>query len=64
MQLVHIYLNFPGTTAEAFRYYENVFGTRIVASQTFGEMPFAQGGPSPRRGRSCTRSCPLRRPSG
>jgi len=22
MQLVHVYLNFPGTTEEAFRYYE------------------------------------------
>ena len=25
MQLVHIYVNFPGTAAEAFRFYETVF---------------------------------------
>jgi PhnB protein len=41
MQLVHVYLNFPGTTEEAFRYYEKVFGTRILMMQTFGDTPFA-----------------------
>ncbi len=40
MQLVHIYLNFPGTTEEAFRFYETVFGTRIAMMQTFGETKF------------------------
>ena len=35
MQLVHVYLNFPGTTAEAFKFYESVFGTRIMVMQTF-----------------------------
>ena len=40
MQLVHIYLNFPGTTEEAFRFYETVFGTRIAMMQTFGETSF------------------------
>ncbi len=40
MQLVHVYLNFPGTTEEAFRYYERVFGTRITMMQTFGDTPF------------------------
>ncbi len=40
MQLVHVYLNFPGTAEEAFRYYEKVFGTRITMMQTFGETPF------------------------
>ena len=40
MQLVHVYLNFPGTAAEAFRFYETVFGTRIVMMQTYGEAPF------------------------
>ena len=45
MQLVHIYLNFPGTTAEAFRHYERVFGTKILMMQTFGETPFVQGAP-------------------
>jgi hypothetical protein len=45
MQLVHVYLNFPGTTEEAFRYYETVFGTKIAMMQTFGETPFAQNAP-------------------
>jgi len=40
MQLVHFYLNFPGTTEEAFRFYEGVFGTRIAMKQTFGETSF------------------------
>jgi PhnB protein len=40
MQLVHIYLNFPGTTEEAFHFYEKVFGTRIAMIQTFGETSF------------------------
>jgi PhnB protein len=41
MQLAHVYLNFPGTTDEAFHYYEKVFGTRILMMQTFGDTPFA-----------------------
>ncbi len=40
MQLVHIYLNFPGTTADAFRFYETVFGTKTLTKMTFGEVPW------------------------
>lgn len=40
MQLVHVYLNFPGNTEEALRYYEKVFGTKIAALMTFGDAPF------------------------
>jgi PhnB protein len=40
MQLVHVYLNFPGTTEEAFKFYETVFGTKITMRQTFGETSF------------------------
>jgi uncharacterized glyoxalase superfamily protein PhnB len=40
MQLVHVYLNFPGTTREAFQFYETVFGTKIAMMQTFGETSF------------------------
>src|SRR3954451_11341199 len=40
MQLVHIYINFPGTTKEAFQFYETVFGTKIAIIQTFGEASF------------------------
>ncbi len=45
MQLVHVYLNFPGTTEEAFRFYETVFGTRIMMMQTFGDTPFVSNVP-------------------
>ena len=45
MQLVHVYLNFPGTTEEAFRFYETVFGTRIAMMQTFGDTPFMKDAP-------------------
>ncbi len=40
MQLVHIYLNFPGNTEEALHFYETVFGTKIIMKQTFGETSF------------------------
>lgn len=40
MQMVHVYLNFPGNTVEALRFYETVFGTRITMMQTFGEATF------------------------
>jgi PhnB protein len=40
MHLVHIYVNFPGTTREAFQFYETVFGTKIAMMQTFGETTF------------------------
>jgi len=40
MQLVHVYLNFPGTTAEAFAFYAQVFGTKIAMMQTYGDTPF------------------------
>ena len=40
MQLVHVYLNFPGTTADALRLYETVFGTKSTARMTFGEVPW------------------------
>lgn len=45
MQLVHIYVNFPGTTEEALRFYETVFQTRIAMMQTFGDTPFIQNAP-------------------
>ena len=45
MQLVHVYLNFPGNTEQALRFYETVFGTRIVMMQTFGEAGFMKDVP-------------------
>ena len=46
MQLVHIYLNFPGTTQAAFEFYETVFGTKIAMIQTFGDAPFVPNVPA------------------
>jgi PhnB protein len=40
MQLVHVYLNFPGTTREAFQFYATVFKTTVAMMQTFGEASF------------------------
>ena len=40
MQLVHIYVNFPGTAKAAFEFYETVFKTKIAMSQTFGDAAF------------------------
>lgn len=51
MQLVHIYVNFPGTTEEALKYYEGVFGTRIVALMRYAEAPFVQNAPEAAKGK-------------
>ena len=40
MKLVHVYLNFPGNTEEALRFYETVFGTKISMIMTFGGAGF------------------------
>lgn len=45
MDLVHVYLNFPGNAAEAFAFYETVFQTKIVMKMTFGDAPFVQNAP-------------------
>lgn len=46
MQLVHVYVNFPGTTDEAFRHYEQIFQTKTESRMTFGGTPWAQGVPA------------------
>ncbi|HXJ19454.1 MAG TPA: VOC family protein [Polyangia bacterium] len=46
MQLVHVYVNFPGTTDEAFRLYEKAFGTKAISRTTFGEAPWASNVPA------------------
>jgi PhnB protein len=45
MQLVHVYLNFPGNTEEVFKFYETVFGTRISMMMRFGDAPFMKDVP-------------------
>ena len=39
MARVSIYLNFMGTTEEAFNHYASVFGGELTALQRFGEIP-------------------------
>ncbi len=39
------YLNFDGQCAEAFAFYEQLFGGKIGFIQTFGESPMAQAMP-------------------
>lgn len=41
MKLVHIYVNFPGNTADALSHYEKVFGTKVMMKMTFGETEWA-----------------------
>ena len=46
MSRVSTYLNFPGTTEEAFAFYASVFGTESVRSDhRFGDMPAGPGAP-------------------
>jgi hypothetical protein len=42
MQLVHVYLTFPGSTDEALELYQEVFGTKVV----FRRSPTRPGGPT------------------
>lgn len=39
MSRVNIYLNFPGTTEEAFEFYRSVFGGEFTALQRMSEVP-------------------------
>jgi len=42
MKLVHVYINFPGQTAEAIDFYASVFHTKVVSKMTFGDAAFMQ----------------------
>ena len=44
------YLNFNGTCAEAFRFYERCFGGKIEFIQTFGESPMKDSVPPDQHG--------------
>lgn len=39
MNTLNIYLNFPGTTEEAFEFYRSIFGGEFSAIQRFSETP-------------------------
>jgi PhnB protein len=59
MQLVHIYLNFPGTTDEALELYQSVFGTRVLFRQTFGEATFMPNVPDHAKGKVMHAQLPI-----
>ena len=40
---IHPYLNFPGKTEEAFRFYERVLGGKLTEFHRFGSMPQQDG---------------------
>lgn len=48
MARVSTYLNFPGTTREAFEFYRSVFGTEFVGPiMRMRDIPLAPGDPAP-----------------
>jgi len=59
VQLVHVYLNFPGTTDEALKLYASVFGTKVVMRQTFGETTFMSGVPEQAKGKVMHAQLPI-----
>lgn len=59
MLLVHVYINFPGTTDEAFKLYEEVFGTKTVARMTFGEVPWMGTVPEAAKGKVMHAQLPI-----
>ena len=59
MQLVHVYLNFPGNTEEALHHYEKVFGTKIIAKMTFGEAPWMGKVPESAKGKIMHAQLPI-----
>ena len=46
MARVSIYLNFMGSTEEAFAFYAEAFGTEVTALQRFGDVPAPEGAPA------------------
>lgn len=46
MTTINPYLNFPGTTEEAFNFYKSVFGGEFVMVQRFGQTPEADKVPA------------------
>ena len=48
--MFNTYLNFNGTCAEAFRFYERCFGGTIKFIQTFGETPMKDSVPPDQHG--------------
>lgn len=59
MKDVNPYLNFPGTTEEAFHFYRSVFGGEFAALQRFRDTPMAEEFPEGERDRIMHIALPL-----
>ena len=59
MQLVHVYLNFPGNTDEALALYASVFGTKLLTRMTFGEAAFMPNVPEAAKGKVVHAQLPI-----
>ena len=46
MSRVNTYLNFPGNTEEAFKFYKSVFGTEYISVTRMKDMPRPEGAPA------------------
>lgn len=59
MKAVHPYLNFPGTTEQAFLFYRSVFGGEFTVLQRFGDLPGNDQAPAPDKAKIMHVSLPL-----
>lgn len=59
MKAVNPYLNFPGTTEQAFQFYRSVFGGQFTIFQRFGDLPNGDQTPVQDRNKVMHVSLPL-----
>jgi len=59
MAQINPYLNFPGTTEEAFNFYKSVFGGEFAMLQRFGDTPEADKVPAGIRNKIMHVSLPI-----
>lgn len=59
MKAVNPYLNFPGTTEQAFQFYRSVFGGQFAVLQRFGDLPNGDQTPTQDRNKIMHVSLPL-----
>ncbi|MGV3540104.1 MAG: VOC family protein [Rufibacter sp.] len=59
MLTIHPYVNFPGNTEEAFRFYQSVFGGEFKALIRFKDTPEAERMPEEARGKIMHISLPI-----
>ncbi|HEX3135322.1 MAG TPA: VOC family protein, partial [Planctomycetota bacterium] len=59
MKAINPYLNFPGTTEQAFQFYRSVFGGQFAVLQRFGDLPNGDQTPAQDRNKIMHVSLPL-----